>query len=277
MKTIRECLSEHKNIFYRDKEFILQHIVKKERTELYTLNRHLTDLEMTQYSLFCQKYQEGYPLAYLLKETDFYGHRLNIEPGVFIPRIDTETLVDSVIRSYSSFEEKEFNLIDFGCGSGCVGLSLLLYFKKAHLFSVDISLKALNLARKNAQELGVEKRVSFLNASVNDLCVHDFPPISLIVANPPYIDKEDPEMSESVKKYEPHEALFSEDKGRKHIQQWLEKGRCFFQNHPSLQGYFFEIGYDQYKYVSQLLKNDFVEYIRDSHKIYRVVYLKRNS
>lgn len=274
-QTIHQCLSQNKDIFYRDREFILQNILNKSRSELYTLDRCLTELEFEKYMLFCHKYQQGYPLAYLLKETQFYGHHFRVEPNVFIPRVDTETLVDSVIRFHSNLLEKRFNFIDFGCGSGCVGLSLLLHFKKAHLFSVDLNPQALHLTQQNAQNLDVQKRVSLIQSSVCDLKVQKFSPMTFIVANPPYVDEKDEKLSESVRKHEPHLALFSQNKGRQHIEKWLLKGRSFFQNHQEMQSYFFEIGYDQHEFVCDLLKNDSVEYIRDSQGIYRVVHFKR--
>jgi release factor glutamine methyltransferase len=112
-------------------------------------------------------------------------------------------------------------LADWGCGSGCIGISILKNVSNATLTAVDISAGALGVARKNAERLGVESRTRFIESSVEDLT--EPPKFHVIVANPPYIEKGDPQLHADVEKYEPHTALFSDKQGFGCIERWSQK------------------------------------------------------
>ena len=268
MKTIGQWLNDDKTISYRDKEYILQHILKKSRMNLHlSLNHPLSSFQLAQIHRLSAFYKKGVPLAYLLGETDFYGHTFFVDRDVFIPRPETEFLVNAVVHYFS--EEKfsntikqPFYIMDFGCGSGCIGLSLLLHFQKAHLFAVDFNSRALNCTYKNAKALGIANRISIIHADVSQLNPKDFPPIYWVTANPPYVEEGDPHIGPNVLQYEPYEALFSGEKGLESIQIWLDQAVNFLlysqnqllKDQKSLS-YFFEIGYNQYSRVSCMLKN----------------------
>ena len=233
MKTIGQWLNDDKTISYRDKEYILQHILKKSRVNLHlSLNHSLSSFQLAQIHRLSDFYKKGVPLAYLLGETDFYGHTFFVDRDVFIPRPETEFLVNAVVHYFS--EEKfsntinqPFYIMDFGCGSGCIGLSLLLHFRKAHLFAVDVHSRVLNCTYKNAKALGVVDRISIVHSDVSQLNPKDFPPIYWITANPPYVEEGDPHVGHSVLGYEPHGALFSGEKGLENIQIWLNQAVSF--------------------------------------------------
>ena len=233
MKTIGRWLNEDKSISYRDKEYILQHILKKSRVSLHlSLNQFLTCVQLDQCDQLSAYYKKGVPLAYLLGETDFYGHTFYVDKGVFIPRPETEFLVNAVFNYFSeekffSLKKQPFYIMDFGCGNGCVGLSFLLHCSQAHLFAVDFSSKALNCTYKNARALGLANRVSIVHADVSQLNPKDFPPMYWVTANPPYVEEGDSRISSSVLKYEPHRALFSGEKGLESIQVWLNQAVNF--------------------------------------------------
>ena len=233
MKTIGQWLNEGKTISYRDKEYILQHILKKNRVSLHTsLDKTLSVFQLNQCDRLSECYKKGVPLAYLLGETDFYGHTFCIDQDVFIPRPETEFLVNSVFtyfneEKFSNLKTQPFYFMDFGSGSGCVGLSLLLRFPKAHLFAVDFSSKALDCTYKNAKALGVKDRISIVHSDVSQLNPKDFPSIYWVTANPPYVKEGDPHIDPSVLKYEPHWALFSGEKGLKSIRIWLDQAVRF--------------------------------------------------
>lgn len=277
MKTIGQWLNEDKTIAYRDKEYILQHILKKSRVNLHlSLNHSLSSFQLTQIHRLSSFYKKGVPLVYLLGETNFYGHTFCVDRNVFIPRPETEFLVNAVIHyfneeKFSNAINQPFYIMDFGCGSGCIGLSLLLHFQKAHLFAIDFNSKALNCTYKNAKALGIADRLSIVQTDVSQLNPKDFPPLYWITANPPYVEEGDPHIDPHVSQYEPHEALFSEEKGLKHIQAWFNQAVNFLLysqsqllkdqkfDQPDLPhtklSYFFEIGYNQCSQVSRMLKN----------------------
>ena len=287
MTTLSQWLSSHKEISYRDRESILQHILNKKRFELYmSYHQILKPSQLRKCEKIAIRLKEGAPLEYLLGTAEFYGQCFQIEEGVFIPRAETEVLVSSVLDEYRGSSVSYF--MDWGCGSGCIGLSLLLHFKQARLFAVDLSRKALDCVLKNAQNLGVVDRVVFIHASVEQLESKNFPPMDFITANPPYVAY-DSDIDESVVRYEPHLALFSRDKGLAHISSWLHQAVRFLSNSsdtslqntacPSIKkykNYFFEIGFHQYSKVFPLLRNspqiqDFHYYL-DEQGIERVIH-----
>ena len=268
MKTIGQWLNEDKTIPYRDKEYILQHLLKKSRVNLHlSLNHPLSTFQLAQIHRMSASYKKGIPLAYLLGETDFYGHTFFVDRDVFIPRPETEFLVKAVIHyfseeKFSNMTTQPFYIMDFGCGSGCIGLSLLLCFQKAHLFSVDAHSKALDCTYKNAKALGMADRISIIHADVSQLNPKDFPPMYWITANPPYVEEKDSQIGSNVLQYEPQEALFAEEKGLKSIRIWLHQAVRFLSHSRSQLlknqtelSYFFEIGYNQYSQVSRMLKD----------------------
>ena len=113
--------------------------------------------------------------------------------------------------------------MDFGCGSGCIGLTLLKLFPKAHLTAFDISRKALQSAVQNAKALGVIHRCRFLYQDVCELKNLDqkLKPADIITANPPYIALGDSKVEKGVRLFEPSKALFSPQEGLYHTCSWL--------------------------------------------------------
>ena len=252
-----------------DKEFIAQSILKKTRSDLYLCwNSSLTTDQLKECSKALSLFEKGMPLAYVLKETQFYSSNFQIDENVFIPRIDTEVLVDIVLKK---IKEPVKYFMDWGCGSGCIGLSLLKKWPKSHLISVDKNLKAISCTNKNASSF---RNFSAIHKDILDLKVEDFSPISLIVSNPPYIAFEDPHVDPQVKLHEPHEALFSGPTGLECIESWLSKAVKFL----SINGgnYFFEIGFDQREKVEKIIQKYplicHFKFYKDYQNHYRVVH-----
>ena len=233
--TIQYCLKPFRGQpSYRDIEYILQHTLKKKRHELYlSLDQSLSPAQRKKTQKYINLYQQGRPLAYILGQVEFFGLMFSIDEEVFIPRLDTEILVETALKHLSSFKNQPFYLMDFGCGSGCIGLSLLYHLPKAHLLAVDLNQKALDLTQKNALSLGLWDRVSLIRSDIDGLRLEDFPSLSFITANPPYIAPNDPHIEKSVLQFEPHTALFSKNKGLSDIQKWLNKACCLLNHNKS--------------------------------------------
>ena len=227
-------------------ELLLSHVLCCERMHLYTRwEQKLSKTQIKQFqSLFCLR-KKGVPMAYLLGRKEFYTHKFIISPGVFIPRAETETLISAILSQWS--RQANLRIIDFGCGSGCIGLSLLAYFPKANLVSVDINKKALNISKRNAENMDVKNRVTFLHKDISTINIawkkkHIAAGVDIIVANPPYIAFNDSKVEKEVISFEPPEALFSSDEGLYHIRSWLQKALLLLKVNGS---YFFEIGAKQ--------------------------------
>lgn len=173
--------------------------------------------------------EQGEPVQYVLGETWFCGHRFHVEPGVLIPRPETEELVEWVLGDErfllwqaSQRAERKMNyekygaeckILDIGTGSGCIAVSLALGMRgekpRADVTAWDISHTALRIAQANAEQLGAD--VTFVKQDTlcppNDVAVWD-----VIVSNPPYVcEREATQMARHVLEHEPHEALFVPD------------------------------------------------------------------
>ena len=235
-----------------DTELLLSHILQRDRAYLYThWEQALSTKQIKQFqSLFLLR-KKGWPMAYILKEKEFYGLKIKVESGVFIPRPDTETLI-SAVQSYCQpkLVQTNIHIMDFGCGTGCVGLSLLTHFPKADLIGFDINQKAVRLSQINAQNLGLSDRAVFIhqdvshlgNTKANTFQKLKYPQPDIIVANPPYIAFDDPRVQKEVVQFEPVTALFSAEKGLSHIYTWLQSATQLLKPRGS---YFFEIGANQ--------------------------------
>ena len=212
---------------YLDVELLMSHVLKCTRSQLYTKwNQELSKKSIQRFISFLKKRQIGQPIAYLLKRREFYGCEFYVKPGVFIPRPETETIISAIVDMIP--KQEELNIIDFGSGSGCIGLSLVRHFPKSRLLSVDISEKVLQVSQKNAIRLSVNHRVCFLRKSISDLKISDWPfavnkGVNMIVANPPYIAFNDLHVEKSVCLFEPAVALFSMNQGLYHIHTWFQK------------------------------------------------------
>lgn len=212
-----------------DAELILAHGLKLERIQLYLrFDQPMSDEELSILRELVRRRASGEPVAYILGYRDFYAYRFEVNSAVLIPRPETEHLIEEAISWAADKKEESFGIIDLGCGSGCIGLSLLKEFPQARLVSVDISEKALEVAKRNAASLGVSERVAFIQADATqeDAVMSLYKgftnkeKIDFLVSNPPYIAANDPQVETNVKKFEPSLALYAEDNGLALLKDW---------------------------------------------------------
>ena len=153
-----------------------------------------------------QRLERHEPIQYVLAKAEFMGEWYDVEPGVLIPRPETEELVRWIV-----LKETTANILDIGTGSGCIAITLAAMYPKATVTAWDISEKALEVARANAIRL----KVNVLFQQVDILANSQQPKANsydIIISNPPYIcNKEREAMEQNVLDYEPHEALFVPD------------------------------------------------------------------
>ena len=226
--------------FFRDKgftsprldtELLLSKALNWDRVKIYMNYEYpLSDEELASCRELVRRRAGGEPVAYILGERDFYNHSFTVSPGVLIPRPETETIVQTVLDWWKSFEDETvaLDIADLGCGSGCIGLSIAKEVEIARLVSIDIAEMPVKFTQLNAEKLGIASRVHIVQKSVDDISIQDFAPAfrgqaSVIVANPPYIAEDDKDVEVNVRKFEPHEALFSSENGYAHIRSWASK------------------------------------------------------
>ncbi|GAB4282432.1 MAG: peptide chain release factor N(5)-glutamine methyltransferase [Coriobacteriia bacterium] len=181
------------------------------RVELYAYHdRPLSPDERARYRELVARRAEGMPLQYVTGEMPFRHLVIHVEPGVFIPRPETEVLVDEALAAVDALAEKTTPLvIDLCTGSGCVAVSVAHEREHAHVHATDVSAAAVGAARRNALHAGVENRVQVVHGDLfeplpRDLAGH----VDVIVSNPPYIPSADlPDLPAEVLGFEPRTAL----------------------------------------------------------------------
>jgi len=163
--------------------------------------------------------QGGRPLAYVLSRKEFYGNDFFVDENVLIPRPETELLIDEVLyraKKLAVNSKRVLKILDVGTGSGNIALSLALLLSNAEITAVDVSKKALGVAKKNYERLSTETTVEFFESDLFEGIPEDKlrEGFDIIVANLPYIGlKSNNFVQEEVKNNEPSHALFSGDDG----------------------------------------------------------------
>ena len=169
-------------------------------------NDTMSESDLLKFSL-CVKYLKNYkPIQYILGSTEFFGCKIKVNEHVLIPRPETEELVDLIRSSESGLLRR---ILDIGTGSGCIAIALKKIFPKAEVFALDVSEKALEVAKENAKLN--EAEINFILADIT-LPFSAKRPFDLIISNPPYVRFSEKErMNKNILNYEPHVALFVND------------------------------------------------------------------
>jgi release factor glutamine methyltransferase len=169
-------------------------------------NETINESTLLKYSFAVKALKQHKPIQYVLGKADFYGLKFKVNENVLIPRPETEELVALIIN-----ENKAANLsiLDIGTGSGCIAISLAKHIVGSKVSAIDISEKALEIAKQNAKFNQVE--IEFIQQDILNPAEH-FQQFDIIVSNPPYVrDLEKQEMTSNVLDFEPHLALFVSD------------------------------------------------------------------
>lgn len=190
----------------REAELLLAHVLQCTRTDLIMrFEEQPTDAERGKFKELIKRRGDGWPVAYLVGSRDFYLLTFEVDPGVLVPRPDTETLVVEAINRLKPLAAP--SVLDLGTGSGCIAISLAHWKKDAHVTATDVSPDALTVAKRNAAKHGVADRMTFLQGDL-------LAPLAagsafdMVVSNPPYIaQSEFAELSPDVRDHEPRIAL----------------------------------------------------------------------
>lgn len=205
-----------------DAELLIAHALKLPRIQLYAqFERPLTEAEINLSREYVKRRTAGEPVAYIIEEKGFYGLNFKVKSGVLIPRPETEMIVDEVLADLKKNPRNNPRILDLGAGTGCIGLTLLKNISQATLVSVEKSPEAFAILQENVATLELASRCELINADVNTLL--DLGQFDFIVSNPPYIDEADTQVEANVRKFEPHTALFAEDRGYFALKSWSTK------------------------------------------------------
>ncbi len=173
----------------------------------------ISEAQFQQWESICLRLQNQEPIQYILGSTSFYGLPFTVNPAVLIPRPETEELVEWILKSFAFNRQQTTNngqlLLDIGTGSGCIAIALAKNLPEAQVFALDVSDKALETARLNAQRNAVQ--IKFISQNILETQKLD-QQFDVIVSNPPYVrELEKHEIQANVLEHEPHLALFVAD------------------------------------------------------------------
>ncbi len=190
----------------REAEILLAHAVGLDRrSDLFVRDIEPTDEQLARFDDLTRSRAAGTPLQLVLGYVDFYEGRFAVAPSVFIPRPETERLVEACLDAWGP-KDHPGRILEIGVGTGVILVSLLLELRRAHGTGVDVSAKALACARGNAERHGVLDRAQLVEG---DLFPPGEPaPFDLVVSNPPYVRDDDP-LPADVRDYDPAAALFA--------------------------------------------------------------------
>lgn len=218
------------------------------------------------------QFVDYYPPQYIAQEAEFYHRYFKVTDDVLIPRVETAEIVAEILNREADTPQ---TVVDLGCGSGCIGITLKKEHPQFEVTLLDISQKALAIAKANARRFDVE-----VQCIESDLLAHyNGRPIDIFISNPPYISEDEYDvMDESVKRYEPETALYA-----KHQGLWIyEQLAQYLPNYMSEDGrIYLEIGYLQGRAVKALFESAFpnhdVSIQKDSYGNDRLICVERKK
>jgi release factor glutamine methyltransferase len=196
-------------------ELLLGAVLNKNKADLYLdKDQILVSYEIEKFNQFIKERISHKPAQYIIGTVEFFGLEFKVDERVLIPRPETETLVEVVIKQLANTENSK--IIDLGTGSGAIAISLAKNLRKAFVYATDVSEGALEVAKENALKNKVENQIEFFHGDL-------FAPlknknlegqIDCVVSNPPYVSKDEFErLPKEIKDYEPVVALASEEEG----------------------------------------------------------------
>ena len=238
-------------------ELIAEYVTGKGRIHFYLEPRlYLTQEEEHLFRKSTRRCGRKIPLAYVTGEQYFMGHRLLVKPGVFIPRPETETLVEQALYFLRKITEKKpeqsIMVIDMGTGSGNIPISIATRINNAFIYAIDVSPLALTVAKNNARAPGVSHRVQVL---LGDL----FAPlqdrglegkVDLVISNPPYVEREQMNHLPKEVQKEPDFTLNGGIRGLSLYEKIIPACPQWLKRNGKLM---LEVGYNQAEKVAQII------------------------
>lgn len=273
--TVDELLVYGKARIHKDHaKLLLANILNKNPLELLLfLNEEVDEEKATLYKKEVEAIKNNKPLQYVIGKVNFYGSEFIVNEKVLIPRFETEELVENTITKINEmFDNKNIKILDIGCGSGVIGLTLKKFFPESNVTLVDISKEALEVAKENAKRLNLD--VEFIDSDIfqNVYDIYD-----VIISNPPYI-MDDEEIEDIVKENEPHIALYAGKDGLDCYKKIMQDIKRHINNKYLIS---FEIGRYQAPSIISManyfLSKPIVEVKKDLQERDRMIFISSKS
>lgn len=256
-----------------DVKILLSYLLNIDSKELIMyFNQHIEQKFINTFNQLLKRRLNREPIANIVNKKSFWSYDFFVNENVLTPRNDSEILIEAVLSNYNNMQ-KGLKILDLGTGSGCLILSLLKMYKNASGLAVDISEKALKVAKQNAENLKINN-IKFLKNNWNDNIEDKF---DIIISNPPYIPtKEIKELEPEVNKFNPILAL---DGGEDGLNCYRYLAKSLDKNLKENTKIFLEIGKNQEKDIEKIFNENgykLLKMYKDLAEINRILCFKKN-
>ena len=256
-----------------DVKILLSYLLNIDSKELIMyFNQHIEQKFINTFNQLLKRRLNREPIANIVNKKSFWSYDFFVNENVLTPRNDSEILIEAVLSNYNNMQEG-LKILDLGTGSGCLVLSLLKMYKNASGLAVDISEKALKVAKQNAENLKINI-IKFLKNNWNDNIEDKF---DIIISNPPYIPtKEIKELEPEVNKFNPLLAL---DGGEDGLNCYRYLAKSLDKNLKENTKIFLEIGKNQEKDIEKIFNENgykLLKMYKDLAEINRILCFKKN-
>ena len=273
---IRSYSQSNLSLNEKDIKICLLYVLEKPKTFLLTNPQYeVSKPKINEFNRLIELLKSGLPLAYIIGDQEFYGYKYCVNGNVLIPRPETELIIPEILKRGDLIfnKNKKLTLIDAGSGSGCIGLTISHERPNWKIILLEKSLDCMNILKKNYDKNSSNNckivTSDWLKSIKQKIC-------DIVVSNPPYIEFHSEYIDSNVFKYEPHNALFSEEKGLYDIKVLISQSRLALKNDGLL---FIENGFDQSNDVIEILKKNYykdIDIILDYNGIKRFT-ISRNT
>ena len=258
-----------------DAEILLSFCLGCDRLEfLKNPEIQLNQTQLTAFKKLINRRLRWEPVAYIVGRKNFWTFSLEVNKDVLIPRPDTEVIVEEILNIAKKTVSTRIKILDIGTGSGAIAIALACEIPHASVMATDISLTALDVARRNACSLGIQNQIDFRQGDLLEPVKGIF---DIIASNPPYIGAQEyEELPEGVRAFEPREALLAGKSGLEFYEKLIYQTEGYLEKNGWL---LLEIGARQEKDVRRIMETsgfyNNIEIRRDYAGLPRVIKARR--
>ena len=238
---------------YKQKsEMLIESVLGIEKSDLYLNDNFIPHQHLGHLKESFSLLLKDVPVQHIIGKTHFYEESFSTPPGIFIPRPETELIIDCIQNDFGATEKK--TVLDIGCGSGCIGITIASLYKNFDVKSIDISNQAIDIANKNAQHLNIPN-VEIIKQDIFEMPIKKF---DIIVSNPPYLGIEEiSQLDPSVKNHDPLKALSDQEDGLKFYKYFINNLSILIEKEGSM---YFEI-------PKSIITNQIIDMIHNNSNI----------
>ena len=255
--------------FNIDTLLILQDAAGLNKEQIYFEKNIINAKQLEIFQQNIIKRSQFIPVAKIIGNKNFYHDNFIVNCDVLDPRPDSEVLIEAFLAKYPDLNIA-INILEIGVGSGCLSLTLLKLYPNIKIYGVDISKKALNIAKKNADKMMLSDRINLIQSDIFANISHDIK-FDEIISNPPYIPTNDIKKLAKYLKYDPIIALDGGGDGMDFYRKIADKSSKYLNNDG---GIIVEIGINQDETIKEIFANNnfnILNYYKDLNKIIRVL------